>query len=77
MVLGIICEQLASYILPSSGKKIKRISKENGDIQFDSQTRLMDVTLSLSKEKSDQCENYIIALACSDSYFRWVTPLDK
>lgn len=70
IILDIECEQLASYILSSQEKKNRKSVKENQDVKVDPQTRLMDVNIILDDKNPLSGENYMIALACSDSFFR-------
>lgn len=70
IILDIECEQLASYILSSQDKKSRKTVRDNQDVQVDPQTRLMDVNVILNDKNHLSGENYIIALACSDSFFR-------
>ncbi|KFM66793.1 WD repeat-containing protein 6, partial [Stegodyphus mimosarum] len=66
------CEELATFILSFDEKKRKKRCKEKQEIEFDPQTRLMDVSLCCS-QSSYEFEKYLIATACSDSYFRVYT----
>lgn len=51
-------------------RKHRKTSKTNQDVQVDPQTRLMDVTVKRDNGNLLNGENFIIALACSDSFFR-------
>ncbi|GBM02371.1 WD repeat-containing protein 6 [Araneus ventricosus] len=64
-------QQLGSYILSELGKTTKYSKKENRNIQFDPQTRLMDAAICKPEESSSG--TYVISTACSDSFFRVYT----
>ncbi|CAL1262805.1 unnamed protein product [Larinioides sclopetarius] len=61
-------QQLGSYILSGLGETTKHSKKENRSIQFDPQTRLMDV--AICRPEASSSGTYVISTACSDSFFR-------
>ncbi|XP_055934897.1 WD repeat-containing protein 6-like isoform X1 [Argiope bruennichi] len=66
-------QQLGSFILSGLGETVKHCKKDSKNIQFDPQTRLMDVAICRPEEQEFSSGTYIISTACSDSYFRIYT----